>query len=1118
MVTVVGVATAQSAAAAPASTNSGGDVGNDPTGQSRTVTLITGDQVAALERPGQLPAISITPGVGRERVGFHRIREKSGWSVYPADALPLVLSGVLDKRLFRVDKLLADGFDDSRPTLPLIVQRDPRFAAAALPATTPVRELRSIGATAVVEHKDKAGEFWSTVVGQGAGARAAQGGVRRIWLDAKVRANLDQSVPQIGAPTAWQNGFTGKGVKVAVLDTGIDATHPDVAGKVAAAKDFTGGDDPVDGHGHGTHVASTILGSGAASGGKYKGVAPDAQLLVGRVLSADGSGSLSSIVSGMEWAVEQGAKVVNLSLGGGDTPDVDPGEEAVNRLSADKGVLFVIAAGNEGEAGAYTVGSPGSADAALTVGAVDRTDKLAYFSSRGPRNYDNAVKPEITAPGVGIVAARAAGVPANNPVDDHYQTMSGTSMATPHVAGSAALLAQQHPDWPGDRLKAALTGTAKPTDGLTPFQQGAGRVDVARVSTQPVDANVSTVAFGTLPWDSASKPVTRELVYRNSGSAPVDLDLKLDMRDALGKPAADGLVTLDKSKVTVPAGGSASVTATLDQGQRPREGYGGTLVATSANGVSVRTLVGADLQRRQYDVNVKLTGREGNGPDGKGATGVLFVTNLQSGLGESYRITEGGGVIRLPEGRYMFMTQIDEVRNGEFTNPSLVAAPGVAVDKDTEVSLDARGAKPVTVRTDRPDARSSGDMIDFTEQVTSGGSVAHGWWQTRIFNDDTYAYVKETTTDVPDFSFLLITQMGKQDKDGRTENSPYVYNLRFPNKGRVPDVSKYRVRDHELAKVNATYSSSGDKQWAKLHTLPSPYANETNVNDTWWFTSATQVPATREEFYSAGDLVWFKKLLVGGSSSNGNYAEINEYRPSARYQPGRQYREDWNRAVAGPSLKYVTQTVRKGDELSVILPMFASNGDGPSYAAAAGRTRLERDGKEIGSVPRVPHYHFPDGGPVTFGVPAEQGDYTLTVEAKRQEDSTAQLSKEVSTSWRFRSSHVDETATLPLIALRAKPNLGKDNDAWRVLPTEVPIEVERPAGISGDVRRVTVSASFDSGRTWHNQVVFKDGAKWRAFVWAPLFGQSPFVSLRLSAQDTAGNAVTQTITNAYRLR
>jgi hypothetical protein len=139
--------------------------------------------------------------------------------------------------------------------------------------------------------------------------------------------------------------------------------------------------------------------------------------------------------------VTKHAHIVNLSLGSPDGPGTDPIEDAVNRLSADYGALFVIAAGNNGRSrdGTGTLDSPGSAEAALAVGAVDRDDGLAAFSSRGPRIGDFGVKPEITAPGVGIVAARAAlERPAiGEPVGTAYQRLSGTSMATPHVAGAS---------------------------------------------------------------------------------------------------------------------------------------------------------------------------------------------------------------------------------------------------------------------------------------------------------------------------------------------------------------------------------------------------------------------------------------------------------------------------------------------------------------------------------------------------------------------------------------------------------------------------------------------------------------------------------------------------------
>jgi subtilisin family serine protease len=171
-----------------------------------------------------------------------------------------------------------------------------------------------------------------------------------------------------------------------------------------------------------------------------------------------------------------------MSLGSGSTDGTDPMSQAVNSLTASSNALFVVAAGNT--AFAVDVSTPAVADAASAVGAVDAGDHLAAFSSRGPRIGDHAVEPEITAPGVGIVAARAADTELGEVVDEHYVRLSGTSMATPHVAGAAAVLAQQYPGGTAAQLKAALTSTAKLTASLTVFEQGTGRFDVAKAVQQ----------------------------------------------------------------------------------------------------------------------------------------------------------------------------------------------------------------------------------------------------------------------------------------------------------------------------------------------------------------------------------------------------------------------------------------------------------------------------------------------------------------------------------------------------------------------------------------------------------------------------------------------------------
>ena len=387
-------------------------------------------------------------------------------SLVPAEAYPLLTEGRLDKRLFNLTELVAQGYDDaSSDQLPLLADR------AGHPAQRPVhpaaatlrRTLPSVGSTAVtraeVRRQDLLGRH------QRPDHVQERSQVTKIWLDGRTHATLDQSTQQIGAPTAWKAGYDGHGVKVAVLDTGYDAGHPDLAKQVVASESFVPDQAVQDLHGHGTHTASIVAGLGTASDGKRKGVAPGAELLIGKVLDNSGGGYDSEAIAGMEWAVQQGAKVVSMSLGGWPTDGTDPMSQAVDELSKSSGALFVIAAGNSGAE--ETVGSPGAAAEALTVGAVDRDDKLAYFSSRGPRLGDGALKPEVTAPGVEIAAARAAGTEQGHVLGQYYTAMSGTSMATPHVAGAAAILAQRHPDWTGPQLKAALAATAVPSTTAT---------------------------------------------------------------------------------------------------------------------------------------------------------------------------------------------------------------------------------------------------------------------------------------------------------------------------------------------------------------------------------------------------------------------------------------------------------------------------------------------------------------------------------------------------------------------------------------------------------------------------------------------------------------------------
>src|SRR6266498_3089607 len=320
---LLAAAVAAASVVTPAAWAAPGAAGTAP-GAGPTVTLLTGDKVTI----GGMRGVTVRPAKGREHVSFYSRKDERGDThVIPEDAVTPLSQGRLDPRLFDVTELVRDRYDDaSRPTLPLIVDypgKTPRVAG-----TRVSRELPAVSAAAV--SVDRSANFWAT-------ARDAE----HVWLDGPVRASLDHSVPQIGAPEAWAAGYTGAGTTVAVLDTGIDATHPDLSDAVTAAKNFTDSDTEDDHFGHGTHVASIITGSGAASGGKYRGVAPDAKLLNGKVLDDFGGGQESWIIAGMEWAAANGADVINMSLGSQAPSDgTDPMSQAVNRITAETGVLF----------------------------------------------------------------------------------------------------------------------------------------------------------------------------------------------------------------------------------------------------------------------------------------------------------------------------------------------------------------------------------------------------------------------------------------------------------------------------------------------------------------------------------------------------------------------------------------------------------------------------------------------------------------------------------------------------------------------------------------------------------------------------------------------------------
>ena len=309
--------------------------------------------------------------------------------------------------------------------------------------------------------------------------------------------NLDR----IHAPAAWERS-TGAGVVIAVIDTGVEGTHPDLRGHVLTGYDaiagVEGGD--VDDNGHGTHVAG-IAAALTGNGRGIAGVAPDARILPVKVLDADGGGYTSDTAEGIVWAVDNGAQVINLSLGA-DTPTA--AEEAAVGYARENGVTVVAAAGNERTEGSPT-SYPAAYDGVIAVAATDSSDRVAYYSNRG--DYV-----DVAAPGSSIVSTYPSELvedadPMAGPVD--YGRLSGTSMAAPHVAAVAALLKSYRPGLTPDGIEEALEGSAVDL-GPAGFDDdhGYGRVDAAAaieaagggellVPEVTADVTGRTVTYGT---------------------------------------------------------------------------------------------------------------------------------------------------------------------------------------------------------------------------------------------------------------------------------------------------------------------------------------------------------------------------------------------------------------------------------------------------------------------------------------------------------------------------------------------------------------------------------------------------------------------------------------------
>ncbi|MFE7407441.1 S8 family serine peptidase [Isoptericola sp. NPDC057559] len=1068
----LGILGGTGAAAAPPDDSRDALLGSTDAPGSATVTLITGDRaVVTFGAKGAPSAVLQTDEP------YLTWTDGEALYVVPRAVQPLVDDGTLDRALFDVAGLVAAGYDDAaRDDIPLIVE-------GAVPRTRGVadgRELTSIGATATTVAKESGDDLVAQLL------RARDGGDRRIWLDAPVEGfglNPGTGVEQTGAPDAWTAGFTGKGSTVAVLDTGADLSHPDLADRVVLTRDFTGegtdATDVADREGHGTHVASTVAGTGAADGGASRGMAPDADLLVGKVLGRTG-GQSSWIIAGMEWAVQQDADVVNMSLGSSQPTDcTDPIAQSLESLSDE--AVFVVAAGNDGAR--ESVSSPGCSEGALTVGAVDASSELAYFSSRGPTSVGHAIKPDLTAPGVDI-----RGAAYDSWGDISYTTMSGTSMATPHVAGAAALLRQAHPAWSPDRIRSALTSGVKPDADGTAYESGAGELDVAGSIDAPVLATTGQELAGFAWPHHGRERATGHVSYTNVTRKPITLSFSVAERyGADGRKVPADLFRLGVRRATIAPKQTLRVPVTVsdqDRGLDPAS-YGGIsarITATSRGEVVATSTVGYWLEPESADLTVNVLDR-----DGKPATwGSVTLFQLDRSTAAAPAVDGQPITERLLTGRVSVNAL---VRTDSTSEWSYLSIPELVLDGDRTVTLDARDAEPVTVRTDAPSVAGSASM-------SYARTTADSWYVGAT------AYARTNGDDPVRMSALPTSGRVTSGEAGfgtywrlfepgvpRAE-SDYVYNVAFDEQGGVAEDQRHRVRDSRLAAVEETW-------WAQRvgHTfLDSVHTTDPLTGELRYAGSGgddVAAPGTRVAWYQAG------RPWRQSASSRVFFTEAI-YGAERTYSPGERTATDWYRGLSATAMARTVDggvarvAERQANLVGMAFPHWKDSegrvGDGGF--GDVGNAELFVDGTSLG------RRAFPSG---QWEVPAEEGRYEAVInQFSFQPPAFWELGRQSWTKFGFRSARPDaageEVDALPIML----PVYDAEVDGLQLAPATAGY----PVGIDflgqeghdlADVTDVRVQVSYDEAMTsagaypgdrytWTDVPVEERGGRWVATV------------------------------------
>jgi len=436
--------------------------------------------------------------------------------------------------------------------------------------------------------------------------------VENVVKNRKIETQMDDARDIVGAEEVWEKqtgeeNLTGSGTSIAIIDTGVDYTHESLGDcsetweegtceKVPKGYNFVDdSEDPADDRGHGTHVA------GIASGeGDVQGIAPDSEIFAYKSLDEEGTGDIYDIMDGIEQAVDDDADVMVLSLGadGGDPDDILSG--AVDEAVQD-GVVASVSAGNRGED--YSVGTPGTSRKAITVGATDKEDNLASFSSKGPVEWDDnnmILKPSIVAPGVDIISAD---------LDGGKTSADGTSMSAPIVGGAAALMIQKQDEWTPNQVKSVLMNTAFEMEN-TGFEVGTGRLNMKNAFQKPSIAtdkpviNFKEVDFSGDPEESFE--------VKNLYDQKLEINLSSQNSRNMFDDKQYSILDLDKQHIVLEPGESESINVAVDK--NPQEGtyFGEINIKDNKTGFSRSNLVSYNQSSNDVNIDLEEPGKDSN--------------------------------------------------------------------------------------------------------------------------------------------------------------------------------------------------------------------------------------------------------------------------------------------------------------------------------------------------------------------------------------------------------------------------------------------------------------------------------------------------------------------------